>query len=120
MKKLIIMNSIPKLIAWLLFCLPFISLGQSSNQNYVQSRTPLIPVTDPNALNSLNYTQQQTSIQYFDGLGRPLQTVQKQAATNAKDIVQPFTYDNMGRETKNTCLTVISPDCRTAAIKPMP
>ncbi|MND46671.1 RHS Repeat protein [compost metagenome] len=100
MKKLIIMNSIPKLIAWLLFCLPFISLGQSSNQNYVQSRTPLIPVTDPNALNSLNYTQQQTSIQYFDGLGRPLQTVQKQAATNAKDIVQPFTYDNMGRETK--------------------
>jgi RHS repeat-associated protein len=37
-------------------------------------------------------------IEYFDGLGRPLQTVQVGAAPNGEDIVVPFFYDNYGRE----------------------
>jgi|GEM_PF-827756 len=38
------------------------------------------------------------SIQYLDGLGRPLQTVQWQGSPTRKDIVQPVVYDEFGRE----------------------
>ncbi|WP_218150427.1 DUF6443 domain-containing protein [Chitinophaga arvensicola] len=36
--------------------------------------------------------------QYFDGLGRPLQTVNKSLSTGGKDIVAPIVYDDFGRE----------------------
>jgi RHS repeat-associated protein len=39
------------------------------------------------------------TIAYFDGLGRPLQTVEVKGSPDAtKDIVQPFAYDQYGRE----------------------
>jgi len=40
------------------------------------------------------------STQYVDGLGRPLQTVSRQATPgeDPKDIVMPVIYDNLGRE----------------------
>jgi len=33
-----------------------------------------------------------------DGLGRPLQTVQVQGSAQGRDVVQPFVYDQFGRE----------------------
>src|SRR4051794_25763249 len=36
--------------------------------------------------------------QYFDGLGRPLQTVVKAASPNGFDMVSPVVYDPFGRE----------------------
>jgi len=38
------------------------------------------------------------TIQYFDGLGRPAQTVQKGITPNAKDLVSLQEYDSFGRE----------------------
>ncbi|WP_280790427.1 DUF6443 domain-containing protein [Pedobacter petrophilus] len=38
------------------------------------------------------------TIQYFDGLGRPLQTVQVNGSLAGHDLVQPFAYDAFGRE----------------------
>ncbi|MBN2613001.1 MAG: DUF1565 domain-containing protein, partial [Bacteroidales bacterium] len=38
--------------------------------------------------------------QYFDGLGRPLQTVDYKASPKGNDIVQPMEYDPFGREAK--------------------
>ncbi|MGI4734884.1 MAG: DUF6443 domain-containing protein [Janthinobacterium lividum] len=39
----------------------------------------------------------QTSTQYLDGLGRPLQTVAYQASSSKKDVIVPITYDALGR-----------------------
>ncbi|MGF7076203.1 DUF6443 domain-containing protein [Mucilaginibacter sp. 3215] len=38
------------------------------------------------------------TVQYFDGLGRPLQTVQVKGSAGGRDIIQPFAYDPYGRE----------------------
>ncbi|PXX95021.1 hypothetical protein DF185_22685, partial [Marinifilum breve] len=40
------------------------------------------------------------TVQYFDGLGRPDQSIQVGASPNKFDIVQPFDYDDFGREKK--------------------
>src|SRR5690606_24911774 len=35
---------------------------------------------------------------YYDGIGRPIQSVSQQASPMAKDVVQPVAYDQFGRE----------------------
>ncbi len=71
--------------------LPFLfvwgSWGQSSGQNYVQVRTML----DSSGSNSLD------EIQYFDGLGRPSQTVLKGKSSAIPDRVILTEYDFAGR-----------------------
>jgi RHS repeat-associated protein len=42
--------------------------------------------------------QAQVTTQYLDGLGRPVQTVLHQASPQKRDLVQPQTYDVLGRE----------------------
>ncbi|UYQ94805.1 RHS repeat-associated core domain-containing protein [Chitinophaga horti] len=67
--------------------------------SYIRTWTPSRPVADTASL--LGYDQatgvlQQT--QYFDGLGRPLQTVAKGVTPAQKDLVSPIVYDALGRE----------------------
>lgn len=52
------------------------------------------------SLADLPVAQANRKISYFDGLGRPLQTVQWQGSPTQKDMVQVFTYDVFGREVK--------------------
>lgn len=51
-------------------------------------------------VNALGAADANRKIQYLDGLGRPLQTVDRQASQSKKDIVQFFDYDALGREAK--------------------
>ncbi len=64
--------------------------AQSTNQNYVLTRT--YTTADGNAFLD--------QIQYFDGLGRPIQTVQRAigAGTDRKDLITYTEYDGAGRE----------------------
>ncbi|PWG79526.1 DUF6443 domain-containing protein, partial [Pararcticibacter amylolyticus] len=73
-------KTIPGLV--LLLSLSALLKAQSTDQNYIRTRTPLIKVTDEATLNTIssNKDQVQTTIQYFDGLGRPLQTIQRQGS----------------------------------------
>ncbi|RKR80587.1 RHS repeat-associated protein [Mucilaginibacter gracilis] len=84
------------------------SLGQcvalnttlSNNQNYIATYTPRIAgITNPADPNNTT-CQVMASVQYFDGLGRPIQTTQVKGSPNLQDVVQPFVYDQFGRETK--------------------
>jgi len=77
------------------------SYGQSGNINYVRKRVPQIPLKTEVQVDAAasNPVQVQTSIQYVDGIGRPVQSVQVKGNPDAtKDVVQPMAYDVLGRE----------------------
>ena len=61
--------------------------------NYIRSIVPDQPMQSLTG----SYRQRQTT-DYFDGLGRPLQTVAKRALAGGYDLIQHHVYDSMGRE----------------------
>lgn len=71
----------------------------SGDQNYISTLTFRKPVTDEGTDGLTNAEVNQT-IQYFDGLGRQIQSVQVQASPSSADIIQPIQYDQFGRESK--------------------
>ncbi|WP_157309901.1 DUF6443 domain-containing protein [Chitinophaga tropicalis] len=68
--------------------------------NYIRSWEPSMPTSDINVVVSENRTLSEVKqgTQYFDGLGRPLQTVQKAVSSQGRDLVTPVVYDAYGRE----------------------
>lgn len=64
-----------------------------TDDNYIYSRTYLTPVTSENPS-----AQQIQAIQYFDGLGRPKQSIAIKATPKGNDLVTPIVYDSFGRE----------------------
>ena len=65
--------------------------------NYVRTWEALGKFPDQNLLMAAGNADVRQTTQYLDGLGRPLQAVQKQASTTAKDIVSAVYYDQFGR-----------------------
>jgi hypothetical protein len=79
---------------------PFRLYGQfgGQNANYVVTNTFLQEgVKTVNLDETLTVDQRSQTVQYFDGLGRPLQVVSTQASPQKKDIVQTTVYDAFGR-----------------------
>ncbi len=77
-------------------CTP-LAATPSANQNYVVTYVPRTAMQTIGS-GAANCDLMQ-SIAYFDGLGRPLQTVQvKGNPDGTKDVVQPFAYDAFSRE----------------------
>jgi hypothetical protein len=62
----------------------------SSDKNYIHTIIPQNSAADVVI----------ESVQYFDGLGRPSQTVSWQASPTGHDIITPIFYDDFGRENK--------------------
>ncbi|WP_348619721.1 DUF6443 domain-containing protein [Pedobacter lusitanus] len=78
-----------------------IASNPSADQNYILTRVFKKPgIKDDAAAGSNGYKTSEVnqSIQYFDGLGRPLQTVTVQGSPSFADVVQPVVYDAFGRE----------------------
>ena len=76
-----------------------LSSTPSSNQNYILTRIFKVPGVNAQNLNDARtLCQENQAIQYFDGLGRTLQTVQVGASPSYQDIVTPVAYDALGRE----------------------
>lgn len=78
-------------------------LDLSQDQNYIVSYSPREKMASDGEVlaSSCDPYKVNTAVQYFDGLGRPLQTVQVKGNSDAtKDIVQPIEYDQYGRETR--------------------
>jgi RHS repeat-associated protein len=107
------------LIAALLFI-----AGYSSAQTVGYTQSEVIKVsgilTDEQVL-GLSNTQKQVSRIYYDGLGRPIQNIALQASPLQRDLIQPLTYDNLGRQVRTYLpyvgkSTDVAGSYRTAAI----
>ena len=70
--------------------------GPSTEQNYIQIRNYLEPVTA-----SSSTAKQVETVKYFDGLGRPKQIVNVKASPQGKDVVSHIEYDGFGRQVKD-------------------
>ncbi|MDR1090421.1 MAG: DUF6443 domain-containing protein, partial [Prevotella sp.] len=73
--------------------------------NTIPPSTPSFPSSDQNYIRTRTYTNEAGTtyldqIQYFDGLGRPSQTVQHGITPTSKDLVSIQEYDAFGREDK--------------------
>lgn len=66
--------------------------------NLVRSWDATRPYSSYSSVSSAGYTEAKQNTQYIDGLGRLLQSVDKQMSPGAKDMVQPYLYDAYGRQ----------------------
>jgi RHS repeat-associated protein len=85
----------------LCFVLSFSLISQGQTRNYIRTWDATAPETNPNNLASKPLKDAKQATQYFDGLGRPEQTVAKGASLSSFgnfDIVVPMEYDQYGRE----------------------
>ena len=74
-------------------------LFDQSTLNFVITNTVLTPgISNASTVYTLAANALQQSTTYYDGLGRPKQTVSTQGSPAMKDIVQPIVYDVFGRE----------------------
>ncbi len=88
-----------KQIIHFIFLFPIVLLGQTSTTNYIRTTTYKIATTT--SITNPALTEAVQSVNYFDGLGRPiLQKIVGQANDNL-DIVTPISYDNFGRQAKD-------------------
>ncbi|MFT3908299.1 MAG: DUF6443 domain-containing protein [Ferruginibacter sp.] len=71
--------------------------------NFIRTWDAMQPWTAPNTFTSQNYTGVKKSTVYFDGIGRPLQTVLNKITPDAfpHDLVTPVVYDAFGNESIN-------------------
>src|ERR1700743_3336283 len=76
--------------------------------NYIRSWTATAPEQSATNLITRPLTDEKQSTQYFDGLGRLLQTVAKQASPLGNDEVTAKYYDAMGRDQTYTFLPFVS------------
>jgi RHS repeat-associated protein len=75
------------------------TISLSSSSNYIHVITPegaMKSVPENSVLRDINSIDEE--VQYFDGLGRPLQSISVKASPLGNDIIQPYVYDGYGRE----------------------
>ena len=76
------------------------TLVPSSTQNYIVSYSPVKPRTTMDSIIALPLEEQGAVVQYFDGLGRPTQTVAANQSYFFNDVVTGVGYDSFGRQDK--------------------
>jgi RHS repeat-associated protein len=68
--------------------------------NYIIRNIPQEPsVTNVAQVQNLSADALSQSVEYFDGLGRPVQSVTTQGSPSKNDLIKPVQYDAFGRET---------------------
>jgi RHS repeat-associated protein len=73
---------------------------QAQNLNYIKTEEMLVPLTTTTAVGNAFVAQKKINYQYFDGLGRPIQTVGVKDSPTYGDMVVHMEYDNFGRQIK--------------------
>ncbi len=84
------------ILALIVFALPFIGIGQTTTENYVKTSAYKVATSTGN----VDVSQKTEQITYYDGLGRPKQSVAARAGGNRENIVTYSEYDSLGRAAK--------------------
>lgn len=82
-------------LSWLVVCMLVRIVGyaqQTNSRNYIIQRT-----YKQSGANADDVGKVATQVQYFDGLGRPLQMVTVAQSPAGQDFVEPLEYDAAGR-----------------------
>jgi RHS repeat-associated protein len=87
------------LLLLLLFSCPDIEGQTFSDDNFIYTSSPKKAVQAAN-YNTLTKDEMSQKVTYFDGLGRPVQTIVMGQGGNGEDIVTPIEYDVFGRQVK--------------------
>ena len=73
-----------------------------NNNNYVRASTIRREgMTSLSSSNQQNRALSSVRTSFYDGLGRPRQTMLHRASTSGNDLITPITYDAYGRQEKN-------------------
>jgi RHS repeat-associated protein len=95
----------PGIIATVLFLWlvpPIQTYSQSSTHNYIETTDVLdSQVLLPDQLNQLSGQQVRNTINYYDGLGKPVQSIVKGKSPGHHDMVTYTEYDDFGRVVDN-------------------
>ena len=79
-------------------------LAQTTTENYVKSTTYQVATSDgehhTGTITDLMADDKIETITYLDGLGRPIQSIAKQAGGQKQDLITPMVYDQLGRQIK--------------------
>lgn len=75
-------------------------LAQTTTENYVQSTSYTEAYTKGSETSASN-SEKISSITYFDGLGRAIQSIGIRAGGSSEDIITYIGYDDEGRQNKN-------------------
>jgi RHS repeat-associated protein len=70
-----------------------------ATRNYIKVEESYVPLTDA-TIASAKIQEKAISFQYFDGLGRPVQTVDVKGSPTRGDVILHQEYDQFGREAK--------------------
>ncbi|WP_117885618.1 DUF6443 domain-containing protein [Aureibaculum luteum] len=68
-----------------------------SDENYVYTISPQIAITN---ISNLTVSEKIENVTYFDGLGRPMQSIGIRAGGDGEDIITHIAYDDYGRQDK--------------------
>jgi RHS repeat-associated protein len=90
-----------KIISLILMMFSLGIWSQSDNQNWIKTTSYKMPFSDEENLPT-NPTLDQAVVQvgYFDGLGRPIQSIAQGQGVDNNNIVTHTAYDEYGRQTK--------------------
>ncbi|MBK7289139.1 MAG: hypothetical protein IPI78_02200 [Chitinophagaceae bacterium] len=74
----------------------------SDKINHIRTWEAAAPITHADTIQARTFRDVKQTTQYFDGLGRPIQTVIKKGSMvtgdTARDMVSAVVYDEFGRE----------------------
>ncbi|MCF6297763.1 MAG: DUF6443 domain-containing protein, partial [Flavobacteriaceae bacterium] len=88
----------------IIIAIPLFVFGQTPTENYTLTTAYLIETQDGNVLED----EKLENIIYFDGLGRPKQSIAIHGGGNREDIISPVLYDEFGRKQKSYLPYVLS------------
>ncbi|MBE8725376.1 DUF6443 domain-containing protein [Flavobacterium hungaricum] len=91
-------KNISQYTAILFFLITALLQAQSRNENYIINRIFKSPMTEVSGVKSSSDVQE--NITYYDGLGRPVQTIAIRQGGDDSNIITPIEYDGFGRQEK--------------------